>query len=81
MSFECKLTKNLPGTRSLLLGSTPLPRHFYASWSSDGDWLAIPEMGYLRLWYRGVDERLLNFEGVTCTNVAWVDRIEVGNGE
>ncbi|MEZ4590255.1 MAG: hypothetical protein R3D55_03830 [Chloroflexota bacterium] len=62
-------------------GSTSLPRHFYASWSPNGDWLVLPENGYLRLWQRGSNERLLNFEGLGCVNAAWVDRIEMVNGE
>jgi hypothetical protein len=59
-----------------LQGETALPRHFYASWSPDGQWLAMPELGYIRLWHRGEDERLLNFDGLACTNAAWVARIE-----
>ncbi|MCB8928074.1 MAG: WD40 repeat domain-containing protein [Ardenticatenaceae bacterium] len=57
-------------------GDSALPRHFYASWSPDGAWLAMPEMGYIRLWHNGRDERLLNFEGLGCTNAAWVARME-----
>lgn len=59
-----------------LEGSTPLPRHFYANWSPDGEWLAVPELGYIRLWHKGGDERLLNFADLGCTNAVWVDRIE-----
>lgn len=62
-------------------GTTALPRHFYANWSPDGDWLVMPENGYLRLWHAATDERLLNFEGLACTNAAWVDRMGMVNGE
>lgn len=64
-----------------LAGGAALPRHFYASWSPDGDWLVMPENGYLRLWHRVVDERLLNFADLGCTNAAWVDRMGIVNGE
>ncbi|MCA9917023.1 MAG: hypothetical protein KC445_03680 [Anaerolineales bacterium] len=71
-----------PSLRTIRLeGSTALPRHFYANWSAAGDWLVLPENGYLRLWYDGTDERLLNFEGLACTNAAWVDRMGMVNGE
>ncbi|VAW33660.1 hypothetical protein MNBD_CHLOROFLEXI01-214 [hydrothermal vent metagenome] len=59
-----------------LLGETPYPRHFYASWSPDGQWLAMPELGYVRLWHNGRDEQLLTFDNLSCTNVAWVNKIE-----
>lgn len=59
-----------------LQGKTPYPRHFYASWSPDGQWLAIPELGYIRLWHNGSDEQLLTFDELNCTNAAWVDRME-----
>ncbi len=59
-----------------LQGETAFPSHFYASWSPDGQWLAMPELGYIRLWRQGADERLLNFEGLACTNAAWVARME-----
>jgi len=59
-----------------LLGETPYPRHFYASWSPDGQWLAMPELGYVRLWHNGQDEQLLTFDNLSCTNVAWVNKIE-----
>ncbi len=56
-------------------GETMYPRHFYASWSPDGKWLAMPELGYIRLWH-GRDEHLLNFDNLDCTNAGWVDRLE-----
>lgn len=59
-----------------LEGRSALPRHFYASWTSDGEWLALPELGYIRLWHDGSDEQILNFDGLNCTNAAWVDRME-----
>jgi hypothetical protein len=59
-----------------VLGTTPYPRHFYASWTPDGQWLALPELGTIRLWHNGRDEQILNFEGLNCTNAAWVDRME-----
>ena len=59
-----------------LLGDTPFPRHFYASWSADGDWLAVPELGAIRLWHNGWDERLLTFADLSCANAAWVNKIE-----
>ena len=58
-----------------LEGQTVYPRHFYASWSPDGQWLALPELGYLRLWH-GRDEHLLNFDNLNCTNASWVARME-----
>ncbi len=58
-----------------LAGETVYPRHFYASWSPDGEWLAMPELGYIRLWH-GRDEHLLNFDDLNCTNAGWVDRME-----
>ncbi len=59
-----------------VLGTTPYPRHFYASWTPDGQWLAMPELGTIRLWRNGRDEQILNFDGLNCTNAAWVDRLE-----
>ncbi|MCB9008391.1 MAG: hypothetical protein H6656_13650 [Ardenticatenaceae bacterium] len=59
-----------------LEGETLYPRHFYASWSPDGQWLAMPELGYIRLWQNGRDEQLLNFDNLDCTNAAWVARME-----
>ncbi|MBK8901404.1 MAG: hypothetical protein IPM53_09490 [Anaerolineaceae bacterium] len=59
-----------------VLGTTPYPRHFYASWTPDGQWLALPELGTIRLWHNGRDEQILNFDGLNCTNAAWVDRME-----
>jgi hypothetical protein len=59
-----------------LIGETLYPRHFYASWSPDDAWLAMPELGYIRLWHEGEDEQLLSFEHLNCTNAAWVDRME-----
>ena len=59
-----------------VLGKTLYPHHFYASWSPDGDWLAMPELGYIRLWHKGADEQLLSFAHLNCTNVAWVDRMK-----
>jgi hypothetical protein len=59
-----------------LEGETIYPRHFYASWSPDREWLAMPELGYIRLWRNGSDERLLNFDDLDCTNAAWVARME-----
>lgn len=61
-----------------VLGATSLPRHFYASWTPDGQWLALPELGTIRLWHNGRDEQILNFDGLNCTNVAWVARLEDG---
>lgn len=58
-----------------LLGETQYPRHFYADWSPDGEWLAMPELGYIRLWH-GWDEHLLDFENLNCTNAGWIDRME-----
>lgn len=62
--------------RHRLLGETALPRHFYASWSPDGEWLAMPELGYIRLWHNGRDEQLLTFDDLSCTNAVWVDKME-----
>lgn len=59
-----------------LQGETAFPHHFYASWSPDGQWLAIPELGYIRLWHNGRDEQLLAFDHLNCTNAGWVIRIE-----
>ena len=58
-----------------LLGDTPFPRHFYTSWSADGDWLAVPELGAIRLWHDGWDERLLTFDDLSCANAAWVNKM------
>ena len=55
---------------------TGYPPHFYASWSPDSQWLAMPELGYIRLWHNSTDERLLKFDNLFCTNAAWVDRME-----
>ena len=59
-----------------MLGTTPYPRNLYVSWTPDGQWLAMPELGTIRLWHNGRDEQILNFDGLNCTNAAWVDRLE-----
>ncbi|MCB8981132.1 MAG: PD40 domain-containing protein [Ardenticatenaceae bacterium] len=59
-----------------VLGTTSLPHHFYASWTPDGEWLAMPELGTIRLWHNGLDEHILNFDGLNCTNAAWINTIE-----
>ncbi len=58
-----------------LEGETAYPRHFYASWSPNGEWLAMPELGYIRLWH-GRDEHLLNFDDLNCTNAGWLNKME-----
>jgi hypothetical protein len=55
------------------LSSYPMPMHWLYDWSSDGQWLAIPDSGYVRLINpaAGHQELFIPDSGY-CTAAAWV---------
>ena len=52
-----------------------LPLHWYIDWPADGQWLSLPERGFVRLIAPDHNyERLLIPEDRVCTAAAWVNK-------
>jgi hypothetical protein len=50
------------------------PLHWLLSWSTDGQWLSVPDNGHLRLISPEADyQKLIVLEDLMCSGAVWVD--------